>query len=54
MPIGRSKDEVRKTTEAFFAAWEEGQADRAASYTDNALHLARTARRTPSGRARCR
>ncbi|WP_149548812.1 penicillin-binding transpeptidase domain-containing protein [Streptomyces marokkonensis] len=29
-------DEVRKTAEAFFAAWEKGQADRAASYTNNA------------------
>ncbi|MEU9351528.1 penicillin-binding transpeptidase domain-containing protein [Streptomyces griseoloalbus] len=30
------KDEVRRTSEAFFAAWEKGQAAEAASYTDNA------------------
>lgn len=30
------KDEVRKTTEAFFGAWEKGQAEQAASYTNNA------------------
>ncbi|MEU5521267.1 penicillin-binding transpeptidase domain-containing protein [Streptomyces sp. NPDC047860] len=30
------RDEVRKTAEAFFAAWEKGAADRAASYTNNA------------------
>ncbi|MFF5343367.1 penicillin-binding transpeptidase domain-containing protein [Streptomyces althioticus] len=30
------KDEVRETTEAFFGAWEKGQASQAASYTNNA------------------
>ncbi|WP_252541402.1 penicillin-binding transpeptidase domain-containing protein [Streptomyces sp. RO-S4] len=30
------KDEVRETTEAFFGAWEKGQATEAASYTNNA------------------
>lgn len=30
------QDEVRKTTEAFFGAWEKGQAEQAASYTNNA------------------
>ncbi|MFI8088556.1 penicillin-binding transpeptidase domain-containing protein [Streptomyces sp. NPDC086080] len=30
------EDEVRKTTEAFFEAWEKGQAEQAASYTNNA------------------
>ncbi|MFC9084756.1 penicillin-binding protein, partial [Streptomyces sp. NPDC057062] len=30
------KDEVRETTDAFFGAWEKGQATRAASYTNNA------------------
>ncbi|MET7296553.1 penicillin-binding transpeptidase domain-containing protein [Streptomyces griseoloalbus] len=30
------EDEVRRTSEAFFAAWEKGQAAEAASYTDNA------------------
>ncbi|MFI8189821.1 penicillin-binding transpeptidase domain-containing protein [Streptomyces sp. NPDC085946] len=30
-----SGDEVGETTEAFFAAWEKGQAARAASYTNN-------------------
>ncbi|AZM61776.1 MULTISPECIES: penicillin-binding transpeptidase domain-containing protein [unclassified Streptomyces] len=29
-------DEVKETTEAFFAAWEKGAADKAASYTNNA------------------
>ncbi|MFD8521485.1 penicillin-binding transpeptidase domain-containing protein [Streptomyces capillispiralis] len=29
-------DEVRRTSAAFFAAWEKGQAAEAASYTDNA------------------
>ncbi|MFG3003990.1 penicillin-binding transpeptidase domain-containing protein [Streptomyces calvus] len=29
-------DEVRATSEAFFAAWEKGDGDGAASYTDNA------------------
>ncbi|MFD6905079.1 penicillin-binding transpeptidase domain-containing protein [Streptomyces sp. NPDC058726] len=30
------RDEVRKTSEAFFGAWEKGQAEQAASYTNNA------------------
>ncbi|MFH9329877.1 penicillin-binding transpeptidase domain-containing protein [Streptomyces althioticus] len=30
------QDEVRETTEAFFGAWEKGQATQAASYTNNA------------------
>ncbi len=30
------RDEVRKTAEAFFGAWEKGQPERAASYTNDA------------------